>query len=98
MDSLKFHSVPPCPTLLRPLGGPPLKRLYGCFRGDPPAGRVACSHLLPFRTPHAVRLCLLEIFAPQIFARQPLMTDDEGIMSAAADDGTIITAFEALPG
>jgi hypothetical protein len=26
MDSLKRHPGPPCPTLLRPAGGPPLKR------------------------------------------------------------------------
>jgi hypothetical protein len=25
MDSLKFHPSLPCPTLLRPAGGPPLK-------------------------------------------------------------------------
>jgi hypothetical protein len=33
MDSLKFHLGPPCPTLLRLMGGPLLKRPYGYFRG-----------------------------------------------------------------
>jgi hypothetical protein len=28
MDSLKFHLGPPCPTFLRPAGGPPLKQPY----------------------------------------------------------------------
>jgi hypothetical protein len=32
-DSLKFHPAPPCPTLLRPVGGPPPKRPYGCLGG-----------------------------------------------------------------
>jgi hypothetical protein len=31
-DSLKFHPALPCPTLLSPAGGPPLKRPYGCLR------------------------------------------------------------------
>jgi hypothetical protein len=57
MDSIKFHPDPTCPTLLRPAGGPPLKRPYDHFRGGLPAGRVACGHLLPLWTPHAVRLC-----------------------------------------
>jgi hypothetical protein len=56
MDSLKFHPSPPCPTLLSPAGGPPLKRPYGRFRAGPTAGQAACSSLLPFWTPHAVRL------------------------------------------
>jgi hypothetical protein len=34
MDSLKFHQGPPCPSLLRLMGGPPLKRPYGRFRGS----------------------------------------------------------------
>jgi hypothetical protein len=33
MHTLKFHPGPPCPTLLRPMGGLPLKQAYGCFRG-----------------------------------------------------------------
>jgi hypothetical protein len=47
MDSLKFHLGLPCPTLLCPAGRPPLKR---------PARWAACSRLLPFWTPHVVRL------------------------------------------
>jgi hypothetical protein len=35
MDSLKFHLGPPCYTLLRPAGGPPLIKPYGHFRGGP---------------------------------------------------------------
>jgi hypothetical protein len=35
---------PPCPTLLRSVGGPPLKQPYG--------------RLLPLWTPHAIRLCI----------------------------------------
>jgi hypothetical protein len=35
MDSLKLHLGLPCPTLLRPAGGPPLKWPYGYFRGGP---------------------------------------------------------------
>jgi hypothetical protein len=48
IDSLKFRPGLPCPTLLRPLDGPPLKRPY-CFRDGPPARRVAC--LWPSLTP-----------------------------------------------
>jgi hypothetical protein len=57
MESLKFYLGPLCPTILRPVGGPPLQRLYGHFRGDPPTGRVACGRLLLPWTPHAERLC-----------------------------------------
>jgi hypothetical protein len=53
---LKFHSGPPCPTLLRPAGGPPLKRPYGRFMADPPAGQAACSSLLSLWTPYALAL------------------------------------------
>jgi hypothetical protein len=56
MDSLKFYMGPPCPNLLRPVDGPPLKRPYGCFWGNPSTGRAACGRLLPFWTPRAVRL------------------------------------------
>jgi hypothetical protein len=52
----KVSPGPPCLTLLRPAGGPPPKRPYGHFRGSPPAGRAACSRLLPPWKPHAVRL------------------------------------------
>jgi hypothetical protein len=30
----------------------PLKQLYSCFRGGPPAGRATCGRLLPLWTPH----------------------------------------------
>jgi hypothetical protein len=56
MDSLEFHTGPPCPTLLCPVGGAPLKRPYGRFWGGPPARQVACGRLLPFCTAHAVHL------------------------------------------
>jgi hypothetical protein len=39
----KVSSGLPCPTLLRSAGGPPLKRSYGCLRGDPPTGQTACG-------------------------------------------------------
>jgi hypothetical protein len=55
-ESLTFHVGPPCPTLLRPVGGPSLKRPYGRVTGSPPAGHAACACLLPLWTPHAVRL------------------------------------------
>jgi hypothetical protein len=48
---------PPCPTLLRPAGRPPVKRPYSRFRGNSSTGKVACSRFLPHWTPHAVRLC-----------------------------------------
>jgi hypothetical protein len=58
MDSLKFHLGPPCPTLLCPAGGPPLKWPYGRFRDGPPTGQAA---LRPsptfFDTPR--RTCIL---------------------------------------
>jgi hypothetical protein len=39
--------------------GQPLKRPYGGFRGEPPAGRAACNcFFLPPWTPHAIRLCV----------------------------------------
>jgi hypothetical protein len=54
----KVSPGPPCPTFLRPAGGPPLKWSYNCFRAALPAGHAACGRLLPLWTPHAVRLCL----------------------------------------
>jgi hypothetical protein len=57
-DSLKYHPGPPSLTLLRPAVEPPLKRPFGRFRGGPPTGWVACGCLLPFWTPHVVRLRL----------------------------------------
>jgi hypothetical protein len=62
MDSLKFHSDLPCPTLLRPAGRQPLKRLYSHFRGGLPTGWEACSHLLPIWTPAALYLCFQSFF------------------------------------
>jgi hypothetical protein len=56
MDSRKFHPGLPCPTNLRPAGGPPLKRPYGPFRGGSSPGRAAYGRLLPFWIPHTVRL------------------------------------------
>jgi hypothetical protein len=58
MDSLEFHPGPPCPTLLRPASGPPLKRPYDCFSGCSSTGRTACGRLPPLWTPHAVCLGL----------------------------------------
>jgi hypothetical protein len=62
MDSLKFHSGLPCPTLLRPAGRQPLKRIYSHFRGGLPTGWAACSHLLPIWTPAALYLCFQSFF------------------------------------
>jgi hypothetical protein len=56
---LKFQPGPPCLTLLCPVGGLPLRRPYGRFRGGPPAGWVACGRLLPLQSRHAVRLCCI---------------------------------------
>jgi hypothetical protein len=50
MDFLKFHPGPPCFTVICLAGGLPGVGL--------PAGWVACGCLLPFWTPHAVRLCI----------------------------------------
>jgi hypothetical protein len=52
MDSLKFHLGPPCPTCLRPVGRPLLKRPYGRFRGGPPVGWAAGGRVLPLWTSH----------------------------------------------
>jgi hypothetical protein len=59
MDSPKFHPGPPCPTLLRPAGGPLLKRYNGRFRGGQPTRQAACGRLLPLWSPHALRLTSL---------------------------------------
>jgi hypothetical protein len=61
-DSLKFHLGPPCPTLLRPAGGPPLKRPYSRFWGGLPAGRAVCGRLLPPWIALAVRDCFTSAF------------------------------------
>jgi hypothetical protein len=51
MDSIQFSLGPPCLTLLPPAGGPPLKRLFGYFRGGSPTGRADCGRLNPFGNP-----------------------------------------------
>jgi hypothetical protein len=51
-----FNPGPSCPTLLRPAGGPTLKRAYGHFSGDLLVGQAAGGRLLLFWTPHAVHL------------------------------------------
>jgi hypothetical protein len=56
MDALKFHPGLLCLTLLCPVGGAALKRLYGRFWRGLPKGWAAYGHLLPPGTPHAVRL------------------------------------------
>jgi hypothetical protein len=58
MKGATCFTGPPCLTLLRPAGRPPLKQPYGGFRGGPPTGRAAYGHLLPLGTPYPVRLCL----------------------------------------
>jgi hypothetical protein len=50
---LKVSPGPPWSTLLRPAGGPPMKRPYGLtpygrFRGGPPAGRRRVGHGRPW--------------------------------------------------
>jgi hypothetical protein len=54
-DSLKFYLGPPCPSLLRPVGGPHPKRPYGRFWGGPLTGQAAYGRLLPPWIPRAVR-------------------------------------------
>jgi hypothetical protein len=56
-DSLKIHLGPPCPTLLCPVGGLPLKQPYGFFRRGSLTGRASCDRFLPTCTPTTVRLC-----------------------------------------
>jgi hypothetical protein len=73
MDSLKYRLRPPCPTFLRPTGGPLLKWLYNHFRGGRPAGRAACGRLLLFKTHHAVRLWTVTTL-PGSPSRVPLLT------------------------
>jgi hypothetical protein len=52
----KGSPEPAMPYHSMPAGEPPLKRSYGHFWGDPPAGQAAYGRLLPFWTPHAVHL------------------------------------------
>jgi hypothetical protein len=70
MDSLKFHSGPPCLTLLRLAGWPPLKQPYSCFRGSRPTGWAGglqpSSTLLdtPRDTPMVIHtICVILIFS-----------------------------------
>jgi hypothetical protein len=65
MDSLKYHLGLPCPTFLCSVGGPPLKRPYGHFRGHLYTGWAPCGRLLPIWTPHAVRLWPPPLLGPQ---------------------------------
>jgi hypothetical protein len=51
MNSLKFHLGPPCPTLLCPAGGSPLKWPYGRFRGGPPEDGRPVAVFYPFGHP-----------------------------------------------
>jgi hypothetical protein len=76
MDSLKYHPGPPCPTLLRPTGKPPLKQPYGRFRGSQSAGRAAYDRFLPPLTPHAVRLCR-NVMAPRFALFRSLWPPEE---------------------
>jgi hypothetical protein len=57
MDSLKYHTGQPWPTLLRLAGRPHLKRSYDRLLGDPPTGLVACDrlYLLGHPTPYQAR-------------------------------------------
>jgi hypothetical protein len=55
MDSLKFHPDLPCPTLLRPAGGPPPKLPYSHFGCCLPAGGgqpAAVFYPLGYPTPY----------------------------------------------
>jgi hypothetical protein len=65
-DSLKFFPGLPCPTLLCPAGGPPMKQLYSNFWSGPPAGRTPCSCLLPPWVPHVIWAC----FAPRCSSKE----------------------------
>jgi hypothetical protein len=49
MDSLKLHPGPLCSTLLRPAGGPPLKRPYSHFK----ACSLAVFYPFGYPTPYA---------------------------------------------
>jgi hypothetical protein len=53
MDVSKFHLGPLCPSLLRPAGEPPLKRLYGHFRRGLSAGQTAVFYPLEHPTPYS---------------------------------------------
>jgi hypothetical protein len=62
MDSLKFHPGLPCPTLLRPAGGPPPKQPYGRFWGGlrPSSTPLDTPRRMgPLKT--TVRICVEEV-------------------------------------
>jgi hypothetical protein len=58
MDSLKFHPGPPCPTLLRPAGGPPLKRPCGLVAYLQGWWSLPVVYPFGYPTPYAYLLCL----------------------------------------
>jgi hypothetical protein len=65
MDSLKFHPGPLCPTLLRPVGRPPLKRPYAVsgvarLQGRRPAA-VFNAFDTPRRKPMFLNYCAMKI-------------------------------------
>jgi hypothetical protein len=66
MDSLKFHLGPPCPTILCPVDGPPLKCSYGRLKGGPLA---ECVAVYPFGHP-----------TPYAYDRESLGRRDDGKM------------------
>jgi hypothetical protein len=43
----KVSLEPAMPYPSAPVGGPPLKLPYGCFKGDLSIGQLACGSLLP---------------------------------------------------
>jgi hypothetical protein len=51
MDSLKFHPALLCPILLNPVDGPPLKRPYGCSKGELPKDGRPTAIFFPLRHP-----------------------------------------------
>jgi hypothetical protein len=65
MDSFKFHLGPPCPTLPRPTGRPPLKRPYALMA----VSEVAC--------PQGGRP--VAIFYPLDTRRRTPMSDDKRV-------------------
>jgi hypothetical protein len=50
-DSLRFYPGPPCPTLLRPAGEPPLKRLHVVSGMARPQGEQPAAVFYPFGHP-----------------------------------------------
>jgi hypothetical protein len=79
MDSITYHPGPPCPTLLHPVGRPPLNWSYGRLWSG---GRAACGLLLPPWTPHATRVCIPSAFhdfiTGQTFAHHRVLQAEGG--------------------